>query len=54
MAEQDEAGSGVRYSVIPGGKITNQQARKLMNKLCLKPGRDALFPNATPQTWRIL
>lgn len=52
MAEQDADGGGIRYRCVPGGGVTDKQAKKLIAELKLKPGNDTLLPDTQPQTWR--
>ncbi|HLO78173.1 MAG TPA: hypothetical protein VK196_17090 [Magnetospirillum sp.] len=52
MAEHEDGGE-LKYRCVPGGGITPKQAALLIRELGLQTGGDALFPDVTPQTWRL-
>lgn len=53
MAEYDEASGALKYRCVPGGGLTQKQADRIIQKLGLKPGNDALLPDVPSQTWRL-
>jgi hypothetical protein len=46
--------TGPRWRLSGGSKVNNEVARRVITNPELVGCDDALFPNTTPQTWRIV
>jgi hypothetical protein len=45
--------SGQEYFIVPGGKVTPEVARQIINRPDVAVSDDGLFPN-NPQCWKII
>ena len=46
-------GTGPRWRLSGGGKVDDLVARRVITNPDVIGGGDALFPNTTPQTWKV-
>jgi hypothetical protein len=46
-------GMGARWRLSGGSKVDDKVARRVIVNSAVVGGDDALFPDTTPQTWRI-
>lgn len=53
MAEYDEVEQRLKYRCVPGGGVTPNQAKRLIDELKLIDQRDSLFGDLPSQTWRM-